>query len=91
MKKAATSLLPVFALSACLGGGKEGPQPGFEPVLAPEKAEMTQHDGAIFQAAHGYAALTSGPRGHGRGYHYHSACRAHIRNQKQQRIDQQKR
>lgn len=62
MKKAVTSLLPVLALSACLGAGKEGPRPGYEPVLAPEKAEMTQHDGAIFQAAHGYAALTSGTR-----------------------------
>lgn len=60
--KSASAILSVCALSACFGGTKDGPQPGFEAVLAPEHAAMTQHNGAIYQAANGYAALTSGAR-----------------------------
>jgi len=60
--KTALIILPVFALSACLGIAKDGPHAGFEPVLAPAQAAKAQNNGAIFQAANGYAALTSGAR-----------------------------
>ncbi|WP_442955444.1 flagellar basal body L-ring protein FlgH [Parasphingorhabdus sp.] len=50
-------------MSGCLGGGHDdGPRPGFEPVLAPEMAVLQHSNGAIYQAANGYAALTSGAR-----------------------------
>lgn len=55
-------ILSVFALSACLGGTKGGPHPGFEPALPPIYVAKTSNNGAIFQATNGYAALTSGTR-----------------------------
>ena len=55
-------LLSCLALPACFGGHKDGPHPGFEAAIAPPKAAMAESNGAIFQAANGYAALTSGAR-----------------------------
>lgn len=55
-------ILATGALSACLGGGKESPRPGFEPTLPPIYIAKASTNGAIFQAANGYAALTSGAR-----------------------------
>ncbi|MEW4468441.1 flagellar basal body L-ring protein FlgH [Parasphingorhabdus sp. JC815] len=60
--KSGAVILAIFALSACFGGAKDGPQPGFEPVFAPENTAISQNNGAIFQATNGYAALTSGMR-----------------------------
>ena len=55
-------ILSVCGLSACFGGANNGSRPGFEPALAPVMALPSQSNGAIFQAANGYAALTSGAR-----------------------------
>ncbi len=55
-------ILATCALSACFGGINDGPQPGFEPTMPPVNMAKTQSNGAIFQAANGYAALTSGAR-----------------------------
>ncbi|WP_422343545.1 flagellar basal body L-ring protein FlgH [Parasphingorhabdus sp.] len=57
-------LLPlcVIALSGCFAGSSDGPRPGFAPTIAPAAASLSQGNGAIFQAANGYAALTSGAR-----------------------------
>lgn len=55
-------ILATCVLSACLGGGKDRLQPGFEPTLPPIYIAKPSTNGAIFQVANGYAALTSGAR-----------------------------
>lgn len=60
--KTVPALFSAFALSACLGGTKDGPRPGFEPSLPPIYMAKASSNGAIFQATNGYAALTSGAR-----------------------------
>lgn len=54
--------LAVIALSGCFVGSSDGPSPGFAPTIAPAANTVSQGNGAIFQAANGYAALTSGAR-----------------------------
>lgn len=54
-------LAPMLALTACLSGNA-GPSPEYRPTLAAPPAPAAVMNGAIFQAAHGYAPLTSGSR-----------------------------
>jgi len=42
--------------------GSKAPKESFEPVLPPPPASQQPANGAIFQAVHGYAPLTSGQR-----------------------------
>ncbi|MCP2018867.1 MAG: flagellar basal body L-ring protein FlgH [Erythrobacter sp.] len=61
--KSAFCLAPLtLALAAC-GGGASRPE-GFAAVLppAPQAAPARHHDGAIYQASHGYAPLYYGNR-----------------------------
>lgn len=53
-------LAPFCLLGACIGG-KAGPSPEYRPTLAMPAPERPAN-GAIFQASHGYAPLTSGTR-----------------------------
>ncbi|QTD56498.1 flagellar basal body L-ring protein FlgH [Parasphingorhabdus cellanae] len=55
-------ILATAALSGCFATTDDGPRPGFSPTIAPLMATTTPGNGAIFQAANGYAALTSGAR-----------------------------
>ena len=54
-------LAPLLALGACLGG-KSGASGEYRPTLANPPVEAPVANGAIFQAANGYAPLTSGNR-----------------------------
>ncbi len=51
-----------MALSGCFAGTDDGPRPGFSPTIAPLAVASIPSNGAIFQAANGYAPLTSGAR-----------------------------
>lgn len=55
------ALAPLVALALCLGGCKAGPSAEYRPALAAPPA-LAPANGAIFQAANGYAPLTSGSR-----------------------------
>src|SRR3546814_10938512 len=55
-------LAPLLALSACIGGGHGGLSPEFAASYAPPPQPVPYSNGAIFQASHGYAPLTSGAR-----------------------------
>ena len=54
--------LPLLALGACMGGGHGGLSPEFAATHAPPPPPVPYNNGAIFQASHGYAPLTSGAR-----------------------------
>jgi flagellar L-ring protein FlgH len=54
--------LPLLALAACMGGGHGSLSPEFAATHAPPPRPVPYSNGAIFQASHGYAALTSGAR-----------------------------
>ena len=58
-----------FLLMGCMGSGMSAPEPGFAPAIAslPAPPTLEQANGAIFQPASGYAALTSGMRASGKG------------------------
>ncbi|MEH6756201.1 MAG: flagellar basal body L-ring protein FlgH [Parasphingorhabdus sp.] len=58
-----------FLLVSCMGSGGAKPQQGFEASVATPLPAQTpaSANGAIFQAASGYAALTSGARASRRG------------------------
>src|SRR5690554_271629 len=58
-----------FMLVGCMGSGGSAPEHGFAPVVAPAlpDAAPAQANGAIFQVASGYAALTSGMRASQKG------------------------
>ena len=57
--KAALALTAVLPLAAC---GAGGPQPGFAPALPLPPMVQTPQNGAIFQAANGYAGYHEGTR-----------------------------
>ena len=54
-------LKPFCIIGICLGS-QSGPSPEYAPTLAPPPAVAPVANGAIFQASHGYAPLTSGTR-----------------------------
>lgn len=53
------ALLAALPLAAC---GAQGPAPGFRAALPPSPPVYATQDGAIFQAANGYAGLHEGTR-----------------------------
>ena len=56
-------LAPLLLLSACMGTGAARPSPEYAATIAaPAPPPPPRSNGAIFQAADGYAALTSGAR-----------------------------
>lgn len=55
------ALAPLIALAGCMGGNA-GPSPEYRPTLAAPIVREAPGNGAIFQAANGYAPLTSGAR-----------------------------
>lgn len=55
------ALAPLCLLGACMGG-QAGPSAEYRPTLAAPAPASIQANGAIFQAANGYAPLTSGTR-----------------------------
>jgi flagellar L-ring protein FlgH len=57
----ALRLAPLLVLAAC-GVGGPGPSADYRPTLAAPPAPVQVANGAIFQAANGYAPLTSGNR-----------------------------
>ena len=58
----ALALAALLALAGCGMGGGAGPSPAYRPTLAAPPAPVQPANGAIFQAANGYAPLTSGNR-----------------------------
>lgn len=58
----ALALAALLALAGCGIGGGAGPSPAYRPTLAAPPAPVQPANGAIFQAANGYAPLTSGNR-----------------------------
>ena len=53
--------LPLLTLAACMGE-RAGLSPAYAPSYAPPPPPVASSNGAIFQAARGYAPLTSGAR-----------------------------
>lgn len=58
----ALALAALLTLAGCGMGGGAGPSPAYRPTLAAPPAPVQPANGAIFQAANGYAPLTSGNR-----------------------------
>jgi len=62
MIKPALSTILIASLAGCLGGGQSGPHPEYAPAVASKTTVEWKSNGAIYQAANGYAPLTSGAR-----------------------------